>query len=129
MRAGAPRLRSELERGVGVVRRAFELHRARLDLLARGQAEPPQQALHISAEAVVLDLESVPRRVFPLDAVADIGMGARFERSEPVRALRIVLLRLDEGGDQPSLVVCDLPNAALCRLEQSGHEEIVKVAV
>ena len=94
-----------------------------------GHPEFPQQALHIFAEAVMLDLESVPGRIFPPDTVADIGMRARFQRPEPIRTLRIGLLSLDEGRDQARLIIGDLPHATLGRLEQSHHEEIVELAV
>ena len=67
--------------GLGMVRGSAACPRKRAELL--------QQPLHIYAEAVVLDLESVPRRVLPADAMADIGRCARFQLAEPGGALRI----------------------------------------
>ena len=48
-----------------------------------GGAELFEQPLHVFAEAVMLDLESVPGRVLPLEAMPDIGGGACLERLEP----------------------------------------------
>jgi len=50
---------------------------ARLDRFSRRHAESSEQPLHVAAEAVMLDLKSVPGRVFPLEAMADIGRGTR----------------------------------------------------
>ena len=77
----------------------------------------------------MLDLESVPRRILPTQPVADIGMGARLERPEPFGAFGIVLARLDEGRDQPRLIVGELPHAPFGRLEQAHHEQIVELAM
>src|SRR5262249_22128057 len=73
----------ELELGVCAGRCTFELHGARFPCHRGGRAELLEQALHIFAEAVMLDLESVPRRVLPAQTVADVGVGACFQRPEP----------------------------------------------
>src|SRR5690349_23310214 len=91
-------------------------------------AELLEQPLHVFAEAIVLDLESMPRRILPAEAMADIGMGACFQRSEPGGALLVLGFGHDEACDQPRLIIGELPNAALRGLEQPDDEEIIERA-
>ena len=72
------RVRSRRESRLAA-RFALGLHRAGLDLVAGLHAESPQQSLHVHAEAVVLNLEAMPRRVLPLDAVTDIRLSVRLQ--------------------------------------------------
>src|SRR5262245_25700916 len=112
-------LRRSLEWLVRACRRALDLHGAGLRRFYRVSAEAPNQPLHVFAVAVVLDLEAVPGRVFPLDAVTDIGIGPRFHRAEPAGALRVLGLSGDESGNEQGLIVGDLPIGFFSRLESA----------
>ena len=95
----------------------------------RRGAEFLEQARHIFAETAMLDLEFVPRRSLVGNAVADIGTGGRFQFAEPARAFGICRARRDEARDQLRLVVGELPDAAFRRLEQTGDEQTVELAM
>jgi hypothetical protein len=70
------------------------------------------ETLHIAAVAIMLDLESVPIGVAVGNAVTDIGCGAGFEFPEPIGPFGAARTGDNEGGDQPRLIVDELPNAA-----------------
>src|SRR5262245_29623938 len=77
----------------------------------------------------MLDLESMPGRVLPVQAMADVWVGACLERPEPRGTLRVLCLGHDEACDQPRLIVGKLPHAALRRFEKPDYEKIVEVAM
>src|SRR5262245_54542269 len=125
----APSSRSEPERCFGSCALGARSCGSSRQWRCCARPEFPEQPGHVFAEAIVMNLEFVPRRVPVRDAMADIRRGARLHLAEPSGVLWIRGKRHDEARDQLRLVISELPHAAFRRLEQANHEQIVMLAI